>query len=161
MAARIQFNKLHENSNVEKKKKRFTIFFFPFFLRSKVLRFFFRGEMVYFLFSRFFPLYVIQVEISGLTGVIKFDNQGFRTDFELDVVEVNKEGLYKIGTWNSSQGINFTRSFVEAYSNIVDNLHNKTLVVTLILVSAFALANNIRLIMSETRVITRARGLSG
>lgn len=69
-----------------------------------------------------------------MTGVIKFDNQGFRTDFELDVVEVNKEGLSKIGTWNSSQGINFTRSFVESYSNIVDNLHNKTLVVTLILV---------------------------
>lgn len=78
------------------------------------------------------------MEISGLTGVIKFDNQGFRTDFELDVVEVNKEGLSKIGTWNSSQGINFTRSFVEAYSSIVDNLHNKTLVVTLILVSDYS-----------------------
>lgn len=84
------------------------------------------------------------MEISGLTGVIKFDNQGFRTDFELDVVEVNKEGLYKIGTWNSSQGINFTRSFVEAYSNIVDNLHNKTLVVTLILVSGRVVATRHR-----------------
>jgi hypothetical protein len=88
------------------------------------------GDVIFFFSSPPF-----QVEISGLTSVIKFDNQGFRTDFELDVVEVNKEGLSKIGTWNSTQGINFTRSFVEAYSNIVDNLHNKTLVVTLILVS--------------------------
>lgn len=87
---------------------------------------------VFIVLSTYIPA---QVEISGLTNVIKFDNQGFRTDFELDVVEVNKEGLSKIGTWNASQGINFTRSFVEAYSNIVDNLHNKTLVVTLILVS--------------------------
>jgi glutamate receptor, ionotropic, invertebrate len=75
-----------------------------------------------------------QVEMRGLTGVIKFDNQGFRSSFVLDIVELGREGLKPIGTWNSTQGVNFTRTFGETYTQIVESLHNKTLVVSLILV---------------------------
>jgi hypothetical protein len=76
-----------------------------------------------------------QVEMQGLTGTIKFDNQGFRTNFLLDVIELSKEGLVKIGTWNSTEGINFTRTYGEAYTQIVESLMNKTFVVCIILVS--------------------------
>lgn len=70
----------------------------------------------------------------GLTGVIKFDHQGFRSDFLLDVVELSKDGLRQIGTWNSTQGVNFTRSYKESQKEISEILQNRTLIVTTILV---------------------------
>lgn len=74
--------------------------------------------------------------MTGLTGIIKFDHQGFRSDFMLDIIELNnKEGLKKIGTWNSTKGINFTRSYGDVYTQIVENLQNKTFIVTTLLVS--------------------------
>lgn len=78
---------------------------------------------------------LLQVEMRGLTGVIKFDHQGFRSDFMLDIVELTREGLKKIGTWNASEGVNFTRTYGEAYTQIVEIIQNKTFVVTTILVS--------------------------
>lgn len=37
------------------------------------------------------------MEIDGLTGTIKFDEEGFRSDVEVDVVEVMTYGLEKVG----------------------------------------------------------------
>lgn len=76
-----------------------------------------------------------QVEMKGLTGVIKFDHQGFRSDFTLDIIELTRDGLQKAGTWNSSEGVNYTRSYGENQKQIVEILQNKTLIVTTILVS--------------------------
>lgn len=73
----------------------------------------------------------------GLTDVIKFDHQGFRTDFILDIVELGSNGLRKVGTWNSTQGANFTRTYGDQQKEIVEILQNKTLVVTTILVREF------------------------
>lgn len=73
--------------------------------------------------------------MKGLTNVIKFDHQGFRTDFLLDIVELSPQGLRNVGSWNSSQGVNFTRTYGEQQQEIVENLKNKTLIVTAILVS--------------------------
>lgn len=73
--------------------------------------------------------------MKGLTGLIKFDHQGFRSDFMLDIIELNaKEGLKKIGTWNSTEGVNFTRTFGDVYTQIVESLQNKTFIVTTLLV---------------------------
>ncbi|XP_076667715.1 kainate-type ionotropic glutamate receptor subunit 1D isoform X9 [Andrena cerasifolii] len=84
--------------------------------------------------------YMKIVEMKGLTGIIKFDHQGFRSDFILDIIELNnKEGLKKIGTWNSTKGINFTRSYKEEYIQIVENLQNKTFVVTTILSAPYCM----------------------
>lgn len=74
--------------------------------------------------------------MQGLTGVIKFDNQGFRSSFSLDIIELGREGLRKIGTWNSTKGVNLTRTYGEIYTQIVESLQNKTFLVTTILVSA-------------------------
>jgi glutamate receptor, ionotropic, invertebrate len=73
--------------------------------------------------------------MKGLTGVIKFDHEGFRSDFSLDIVELSKDGLRKVGTWNSSEGVNYTRTYGDSQREIVEILQNKTLVVTTILVS--------------------------
>lgn len=80
--------------------------------------------------------YMKIVEMKGLTNVIKFDHQGFRTDFMLDIVELTPAGIRKIGSWNSTlpDGINFTRTFSQKQQEIEANLKNKTLVVTTILV---------------------------
>nr|CAD7453108.1 unnamed protein product [Timema tahoe] len=83
--------------------------------------------------------YMKIVEMQGLTGVIKFDNQGFRSNFMLDIVELSKDGLKKIGTWNSTEGVNFTRTYGEAYTQIVESLQNKTFVVTTILSSPYCM----------------------
>ena len=34
--------------------------------------------------------------MEGLTGPIKFDARGFRTDFSLDIIELKQEGLVKV-----------------------------------------------------------------
>ena len=40
--------------------------------------------------------FLFQVEMKGLTGTIKFDQHGLRTDFTLEVVELKKDGLVKV-----------------------------------------------------------------
>lgn len=37
-----------------------------------------------------------QVEIDGLTGLVKFDEEGFRSDFEIDILELMSHGLEKV-----------------------------------------------------------------
>lgn len=89
--------------------------------------------------------------MDGLSGRIKFDGAGFRSDFQLDIVELKREGLVKVGavrglrvshkcgfqvgSWDPSNGTNFTRNFTEIKIAIEESLHNKTLVVSTILVS--------------------------
>ncbi|XP_033212072.1 glutamate receptor ionotropic, kainate 2 isoform X2 [Belonocnema kinseyi] len=84
--------------------------------------------------------YMKVVEMTGLSGIIKFDHQGFRSDFVLDIIELNtKEGLKNIGTWNSTKGVNFTRSFGDVYTEIVESLQNKTFIVTTILSAPYCM----------------------
>ena len=79
--------------------------------------------------------YMKLVEMDGLTGKVKFDKSGRRTDFTLDIVELKKHGLEKVGSWHDKDGIKFSRNFMKTYSEIVESLQNKTLVVTTVVVS--------------------------
>ena len=67
------------------------------------------------------------VEMNGLTGKVKFDKHGIRTDFTLDIVELKRPGLEKVGSWYEVDGIKFSRNFVTTYSEIVESLQSKTL----------------------------------
>lgn len=49
------------------------------------------------------------VEIEGLTGHIKFDHHGQRSEFSLELYELQSIGVKGIGTWNSSIGLNIDR----------------------------------------------------
>lgn len=48
----------------------------------------------------------IQKDFKGLTGKIKFDQEGFRTDIELELVDLTQDGLRVTGTWSTKTGIN-------------------------------------------------------
>ena len=80
--------------------------------------------------------YMKLVEMDGLTGKVKFDQRGLRTDFTLEIIELKKHGLERVGSWHDQRGIEFSRNFTETYSEIVESLQNKTLVVTTIRVRA-------------------------
>ncbi|XP_017892961.2 glutamate receptor ionotropic, kainate 1-like [Ceratina calcarata] len=43
--------------------------------------------------------------MEGLTGLIKFDTAGFRSDFHLDVIRIAEGGPKKIGVWNSTSPV--------------------------------------------------------
>ncbi|EFN71373.1 Glutamate receptor, ionotropic kainate 2 [Camponotus floridanus] len=49
--------------------------------------------------------YMRNEQINGLSGMIKFDTAGFRTEFQLDIVHLGYQGLRKIGTWETNVGI--------------------------------------------------------
>ena len=58
-----------------------------------------------------------------------FNDNGQRTDFVLEVMEMSGEGFKKIGWWNAKEGMQTTRDMGEVYSQISQSLHNKTIIV--------------------------------
>ena len=75
--------------------------------------------------------YMKLVQFNGLSGMIQFDSQGIRTNFNLDVMELQSTGLEPIGTWNQQTDLNLTRinTHVE-FNNPYNIMANKTFVVT-------------------------------
>ena len=75
--------------------------------------------------------YMKLIEFNGLSGMVSFDSQGVRTNFNLDIMELQSTGLEPIGTWNQLTSLNLTRinSMVEFY-NPNNIMANKTFVVT-------------------------------
>ncbi|XP_072745112.1 glutamate receptor ionotropic, kainate 2-like isoform X2 [Anoplolepis gracilipes] len=49
--------------------------------------------------------YIRNEQINGLSGMIKFDTAGFRSEFHLDILNLEKQGLRKIGRWETNFGI--------------------------------------------------------
>ena len=86
------------------------------------------------------------VDTRGLTGRVRFDQFGIRTDFTLDIVELHRSGLekvrcsrrlssdllIKVGTWHDSFGIEFDRLATLKTSDPKDTIENKTIVVSTI-----------------------------
>lgn len=78
------------------------------------------------------------METKGLTGSVRFDNFGLRNDFTLDLVEWQRGGLVKTGVWDPHVGINHTMSYGEIYDQIIENLQNKTFIVSSRIVNNFS-----------------------
>lgn len=75
--------------------------------------------------------------IEGLTGEIKFGTEGFRTNFVLDILELDSHGITKVGTWSSEVGVSTAREPKVEVANIGDgSLKNKTFIVLTSLVGA-------------------------
>ncbi|KAG5874608.1 hypothetical protein JTB14_018818 [Gonioctena quinquepunctata] len=75
----------------------------------------------------------------GITGLVKFDVEGFRRDFKLDVLELFPDGLLKIGEWNSSvRNLNLYRPVRMQYgqNDLGDNLFNRTFIVLISIVNS-------------------------
>ncbi|XP_062125741.1 glutamate receptor ionotropic, kainate 2 isoform X1 [Drosophila sulfurigaster albostrigata] len=56
-----------------------------------------------------FVNYMKQLTLNGLTGTIRFDNEGLRTDFQLEVIELSVSGLLPIGQWSTENGFEMNR----------------------------------------------------
>ncbi|XP_053993470.1 glutamate receptor ionotropic, kainate 2-like [Hylaeus volcanicus] len=68
-------------------------------------------------------------EMEGLTGMIKFDTAGFRSDFQLDVLRLGENGLKKIGTWNSTNSVKWQPESNPPKSEMEFSLQNKTFII--------------------------------
>ncbi|KAK9303596.1 hypothetical protein QLX08_004759 [Tetragonisca angustula] len=68
-------------------------------------------------------------EMEGLTGLIKFDTAGFRSDFQLDVVRVTEDGLKKIGVWNSTSNVEWLLEAHVPNPGAELTLQNKTFII--------------------------------
>jgi len=78
--------------------------------------------------------YMKMVEFVGLSGPIKFDTSGLRTNFELDLMELQLGGLEKVGSWNSLDHLDLARVEKKAeVGGATDPMANKTFIITAIL----------------------------
>lgn len=79
----------------------------------------------------------MQSEFDGVTGLVKFDHEGFRTDFRLDILDLTPKGLKRTGTWNISEGVNFTQLTYDdsSVTHAKRDLRNMSFVVMIALVS--------------------------
>lgn len=76
------------------------------------------------------------MEYDGLSGPMAFNaDNGHRTFFRLEIIELAKEGFKKIGTWDPEHGINYTRTVSQMYSDIVQSITTKEFIVTSRIVS--------------------------
>ena len=89
-----------------------------------------------FIFLHFFLhlLFCLQTEMRGLTGLVKFDTSGFRSDFQLDILNLGWNGISKIGTWNSTTNIDWIPESSSIDPNAGLSLRNMTFRVLISLV---------------------------
>lgn len=77
-----------------------------------------------------------QIEIEGLTGNISFNDQGKRTNFTLNVVEMNiLNEMVKIADWSDDKGLLPVAQKQYMIHNKTDNVFdkNRTFIVTTII----------------------------
>lgn len=76
-----------------------------------------------------------QMAVHGITGELKFDVEGRRSNIVTQILELNAHGLSPIGTWNPNDGIAISRQPSE---NFIDSenssLRNRTFIVLTVLV---------------------------
>jgi len=78
--------------------------------------------------------YMKMVSFVGLSGQVNFDTSGLRTQFSLDLMELQMEGLAKVGSWNSLDRLSLSRVEEKAAEAGVEHpMANKTFVITTIL----------------------------
>ncbi|XP_013785227.2 glutamate receptor ionotropic, kainate 2-like, partial [Limulus polyphemus] len=78
--------------------------------------------------------YMKVLSVEGLTGNIQLGENGVRTNFSLDLIELKHDGFKKAASWNPEDGIVFTRNYTATYNQeIKQSLRNQTLRVTTII----------------------------
>ncbi|KAJ6215793.1 hypothetical protein RDWZM_010293 [Blomia tropicalis] len=79
--------------------------------------------------------YMRPIQFRGITGLVRFNDLGFRSSITLGIVTVTPDGLEPIGTWTESllphQRLNISHDWNDHYSTSA--LQNKTLIITTVL----------------------------
>ncbi|XP_038610841.1 glutamate receptor 2 isoform X2 [Tachyglossus aculeatus] len=79
-----------------------------------------------------------QVQVEGLTGNIKFDQNGKRINYTINIMELKTNGPRKIGYWSEVDKMVVTLTEIPS-GNDTSGLENKTVVVTTILESPYVM----------------------
>ncbi|XP_044732046.1 glutamate receptor ionotropic, kainate 2-like [Chrysoperla carnea] len=67
-----------------------------------------------------------KVRSDGLSGPIQFDENGYRTDFTLQIMDISDDGFRQIGTWDPTNGVSRTISEEDSLAQYSAALRNKT-----------------------------------
>lgn len=75
-----------------------------------------------------------------MTGLVKFDRDGFRSNIRLDIVRLTEYGLRKIGEWNSTKGDSIDwLPDTSKKTDIELSLQNKTFIVLISLTAPYGM----------------------
>lgn len=94
----------------------------------------------YFLFA-----FTIQVEIEGLTGDIRFNDDGRRQNYSLNVVEMSlDQGFVKVAEWSDeTEFMPVAAKYMSTYP--LDNVeNNRTYIVTTIIEEPYIMVKNLK-----------------
>ncbi|GLG96196.1 Glutamate [NMDA] receptor subunit 1 [Gryllus bimaculatus] len=84
-------------------------------------------------------VFLTETAVQGFSGKILFDNEGFRSNIELDIIEVVMDkGIQKVGTWNTTLGLNLTRVSPDVESGS-ESLMNRTFIVLIALTNPYGM----------------------
>lgn len=77
--------------------------------------------------------YMRPVSFKGLTGLVCFDQAGFRSNFQVDVMKITEKGIVRIGSYSDSDSglLNITSQYMQDYLPLI--MKNLTLIVTTVL----------------------------
>ena len=68
--------------------------------------------------------------VKGMTGEVKFDDNGLRTDMRLRLLEITRDGLKPVGSWSTNEGISFMSNYTKRMQEeFRATLKNKTLTI--------------------------------
>ncbi|XP_033217368.1 glutamate receptor ionotropic, kainate 2-like isoform X2 [Belonocnema kinseyi] len=82
--------------------------------------------------------YIRTGSMEGLTGIVKFDTRGYRSEFAVDILNLGEDGLKKIGIWNSTRGFKWIPKPVILEADTELSLHNQTFRVLISLTKPYA-----------------------
>ncbi|KAJ1530820.1 hypothetical protein ONE63_005667 [Megalurothrips usitatus] len=89
--------------------------------------------------------YIRTTEVHGLSGLVKFDSAGRRSQVAVELVELSERGLEKVAVWNTTDGINMTRAPHKAHAapdwlpSTNSAVFNRTLVVLIAMTPPYAM----------------------
>ncbi|CAF1315137.1 unnamed protein product [Didymodactylos carnosus] len=93
-----------------------------------------------------FASFLKRFEVNGITGIIKFDENGLRTkDLKFDVIDLADDGVQKIGTWTSSYDcvrLNIQRNYTKDFEIRKHEIENQNLRVITIIEPPYVMLNN-------------------
>ncbi|KAJ8910755.1 hypothetical protein NQ315_017212 [Exocentrus adspersus] len=76
--------------------------------------------------------------VQGMTGLVKFDSEGFRTGFNVDIVKIAPQGLVRVGNWNSTTG-RFQFQLLERFEATNKFFPNRRLTVLITLATPYVM----------------------
>ncbi|CAF1332816.1 unnamed protein product [Adineta steineri] len=90
-----------------------------------------------------FALFLKTFEANGITGKIKFDENGVRTDVSLEVVDLGADGVVKNGRWSANvpNRLEIHRNFTKDYETRKQEIQHQKLKITSVIEPPYVMWN--------------------